>query len=227
MQVFILVFALALGLTLWGRGRFQKIYRQERTQTLARSLTGAELARGVLRYRGIADVEVAKAHGLFADYYHPLKRRITLSPKHFRGEDFSSLAIAALQAGKAIQHHEKHRPLWWRNSAIRATVFLSLPLALAAALTAVAGFGKTLFPLMLLFWSVVAFWNVITIPTEIDAGERVKKQLEGMKVFRNLDERVGVERVIGAACTFYIDGILNVLSWLGSLVGLGLFGKEK
>ena len=35
-----------------------------------------------------------------------------------------------------------------------------------------------------------------------------------MKAFRNLDERVGVERVMGASSTAYIDGMFVVGSWI-------------
>ena len=40
-----------------------------------------------------------------------------------------------------------------------------------------------------------------------------QKELEKLKVFRNLDERVGVERVMGASSTAYLDGMFAVGSW--------------
>ena len=125
----------------------------------------------------------------------------------------NDLAIAAQQAGKAIQHYEGHQPVLWRVSVIRWTVYLSLPLFLLGLLCLAAGLTKTVFPIVILAWSAIAYWNVLTIPTELDAGSRVKIELEKMRVFKNLDERVGVERVIGAASTAYMDGLSVLGSW--------------
>jgi len=214
MLVFLLVFMVALALTMWGRGRFLKVYGQETQNSLASGISGAELAERIVRARGIENVTVVRNRSVLEDFYLPEKREIHLSPHHFAGVNFPSLAIAAQQAGKAIQHHEGHRPLFWRNSAIRWTVYLSLPLLLVGLATLVLGMTKTIFPLVLLAWSLIAFWNMMTIPTELDAGERAKKQLAKMKVFRNLDERVGVERVMGASSTAYLDGLFTVGSWV-------------
>lgn len=213
MQIFLFVFAIALALSMWGGSRFRKIYAQETEQTLGSGLTGAEMVERILAARGIEGVGVGKSRGLLPDFYEPSRRTITLSPEHFSGRDFSSLAVAAQQAGKAIQHHEGHRPLLWRNSAIRWTAYLAGPVLIAAGVTLAMGMNKTVFPLVLLAWSVIAFWNMATIPTELDAGERAKKVLEKMKVFRNLDERVGVERVMGAWSTAYLDGMAVVANW--------------
>jgi len=213
MQIFLIVFMIALALTMWGRSRYLKIYGQESGNLIASGLTGARLAEGMMRYRGIEGVTVKRGRGLFDDFYPPENRQITLAPQHFAGSTFSALAMAAQQAGKAIQHFEGHRPLLWRTSVIRWTVYLSLPLFVIGALTLAIGLTKTIFPIVLLAWSAIAFWNVLTVPTELDAGSRARKELEGMRVFKNLDERVGVERVMGAASTAYIDGLSVVLSW--------------
>lgn len=218
MFVFFLVFMVALAVTMWGRNRFQKVYQAEAGNFISSGVTGAELAEKVVAARRIEGVSVVKGRGLLADFYRPEKKQVTLAPKHFNGSDFSSLAMAALQAGKAIQHYEGHRPLLWRTTAIRWTVYLSLPLLVIGLVTLGLGMAKTLFPAVLLVWSVVALWNVATVPTDLDAVERAKKQLDSIRAFRNLDERVGVERVMGAASTAYLDGLHTVISWAGRKV---------
>ncbi|MEX2580360.1 MAG: zinc metallopeptidase [Verrucomicrobiales bacterium] len=213
MQVFILVFMVALAITMWSRSRFQKIYDQETKYTIDSGITGARLAERILACRGIEGVSIVRSRGLLTDFYKPEKRQILLSPQHYGGSTFSALAMAAQQAGKAIQHHEGHRPLLWRNTAIRWTVYLSLPLLVVGLLALVLGMTKAILPLILLVWSLIAFWNLATVPTELDAGERAKRQLDKIKAFKNLDERVGVERVMGASSTAYIDGLSIVGSW--------------
>ncbi|MEM6278800.1 MAG: zinc metallopeptidase [Verrucomicrobiota bacterium] len=214
MHIFLIIFAIALGITFWGRGRYVKIYGQETENRLPSNLSGSELAEKILRSRGVEGVTVARSRNVLDDFYSPEKKSITLAPCHYDGTNFPALAVAAQQAGKAIQDHEGHRPLRWRTSVIRWTVYLSIPLALTALVTAALGMTKTILPIVLLAWSLIAFWNVATIPTELDAGERAKRELDKLKVFRNLDERVGVERVMGASSTAYLDGFFTVISWV-------------
>ncbi|MEQ1842758.1 MAG: zinc metallopeptidase [Verrucomicrobiales bacterium] len=213
MQLFVLIFMIALALTMWGRSRFLKIYGQEAQNTISSRITGAELAEKILRHRGIEGVSIIRGRGILEDFYYPDKRQITLAAQHFSGSTFTALAMASQQAGKAIQHFEGHRPLLWRTSVIYWTVYLSLPLFIVGLFTLALGMTKTVFPLVLLAWSIIAVWNIMTVPTELDAGARAKKHLEELRVFKNLDERVGVERVMGAACTAYIDGLSVIGSW--------------
>lgn len=219
MQAVFLVFLIALLGTMWGRSRFLKIYGQESGNLLSSGVSGAELAEAILRRSGIGEeVSVVKGRGPLPDFYDPESRRITLSPQHFGAASYSAVAMAALMAGKAIQHHEGHRPLLWRTASVRWSVYLGLPLVAVGLFAMLLGMNKTLLPLVVLIWSVLAFWNFLTMPTEIDASLRAKRVLGDMKPFRNLDERVGVERVMGAASTAYIDGISVLGSWALRLV---------
>lgn len=226
MQFAFLLFLIAIVGTMWGRTRFLRIYGQETSNLIASGITGAELAEAILRHRGIEGVSIVKDRGLLPDFYDPAKRRLSLAPQHFGGSNFSALALAALQAGKVIQHYEGHRPVLWRAAAVRASVYLTPPLFLFGAFTLVLGFTKTLLPVLVLLWTLVTFWNFLTVPTEVDAGIRVRRVLGEMRVFRNLDERVGVERVIGAASTAYIDGLSVVGSWLGRTLLPWMKGRE-
>ena len=213
MQIFLIVFIIALTLTMWGRSRFLKIYGQEINNTISSGITGAELAERILRHRGVEGVSIVRGRGIFDDFYFPENQQITLAPQHFSGSSFCALAIASQQAGKAIQHFEGHTPLLWRTTVIRWSVFLSLPLFFLGLVSLLLGMTKTLLPMVLLAWSACAYWNFLTVPTELDAGSRAKKQLDELRVFKNLDERVGVERVIGAASTAYVDGLSVIGSW--------------
>ena len=218
MQLFLLLFLIALTGTMWGRGRYLKIYARESANLISSRVTGAGMAEAILKHRGIAGIAIVRGHGLLPDFYEPESRRITLSPQHFGGCSYGAIALASLQAGKAIQHHEGHRPLLWRTAAVRWTVFLSLPLFVVGLGTLLLGMAKTVFPAVVLIWSLIALWNFLTVPTEIDAGLRAKRELEELRAFRNLDERVGVERVLGAASTANIDGISVLGSWIAKMI---------
>ena len=214
MQLVLLLFLIAIVGTMWGRTRFLKVYGQESKNLLSSRITGAELAEAILRKRGISGVSIARGGGLLPDSYDPATRRLTLAPQHFGASTYSALAIASLQAGKAIQHFEGHRPLFWRTAAVQWAVYLTPGLAFAGLVSFALGLGKSLLPIVILGWCLLTFWNFLTVPTEIDAALRSKRELESMRTFRNIDERVGVERVMGAASTANIDPISILGSWI-------------
>ncbi len=220
MQIFLIVFMVALAATFWARARFLKIYRQEIENVPRCGLTGEAYAQRLLATAGLPEVKVVKGRRMIADSYSPKHRRVELSREHFSGKNYSALAMAALQVGKAIQHAEGHRPLLWRLSAVRMTTYFSLPLVVLAILAALLGGSKTIFPLLLLLWSILALWNLITVPTELDAAERVKKIMSRTKILKGIDETVGVERVMGAASSAHVDGLYTLSQGLLNRMGI-------
>ncbi len=219
MQLLLILFAVTFGFTLWGRKKYRRIYEEELENTIGSRITGAELARKMLDSKGITGVEIVKGRGILSDFYDPARRRLTLSPQHFSGSSYSGLGVAAHEAGHIIQHIDGHRPLLWRISAVKATVYLSLPvLFFGLSFLILPGLKNAGVLLLALVWPLIALGNLLTIPIELDASERAKQRLSRLRVFRNIDERVGIERVIDAASANYIDGVFIVLSWLRSIL---------
>ena len=221
MQIFLLLFLVTLALTMWARGKYRKAYDEEIKKVAKSGITGAELANRILKARGIEVVDIVRAKGLMADFYDPAKKRLSLAPQHYGGSTLAALGIAAQRAGQVLQHREEHRPLFWRVSAVRATMWLSLPLVvLGAFMLIVPGFGKSGLYLLCGGWSLVAAGNLITLPVELDACERARQVMDRLKPkpFANYDEKGGVERMMRAASAAYVDGVFVTVSWLGSLV---------
>ncbi len=216
---FLLLFLVTLALTMWARGKYRKAYDEELRNLSRSGLTGAELARRILAERGIEVVEIVRGRGLFADFYDPAHKRLSLSPQHYSGSTYAALGMAAHEAGHVLQHREGHHPLNWRVSAIRATLWLSLPLvALGALMLIVPGFGKSGLLTIFVGWSMIAGYNLLTLPVELDATERARQVLDRMrpKPFTTMEERLGVERMMRAASASHVDGVFTVISWLGS-----------
>lgn len=215
----VLLFAFILGLTLYGRSRYRGVYEEESGNTIASGMTGEAFARRILREAGIDDVELAIGKGLMPDFYDPDRRRLTLAREHFHGTSFSALGVAAHEAGHALQQVAGFRPLQWRVSAVRATMYLTLPLLIAGAvMTVMPGTGKTGLVLLIGGWGLLAGYNLGTMPIELDATERARKVIARFKPYRNLDERIGIERVMRVAGSVYIEGVYSVMSRLSAIV---------
>lgn len=217
MTLLLPLFALVLGLTMYGRAKFRKIYDEELKNHAPPELTGRELAQRILNHAGLRDVEIALGRGPTPDFYDPARKRLTLARQHLDGTTFSALGIAAHEAGHALQQQVGFKPLWWRISAVRATMYLSLPLIAACVVSLIIP-GKMILLSMIFGWALLAAYNLITIPTEMDASQRARAVLQEIKPFRNLDEKIGIDRVMRIASAAYIEGVFTVLSWLFSLL---------
>ncbi len=210
-------FLLTLVLTMWAKGKYRVAYDEELKNIAHSGITGADLARRLLEASNIGIVEVVRGRGLFADFYDVEKKRLSLAPQHYGGSTFTALGIAAHEVGHVLQHRDEHRPLFWRMSAIRSTMFLSLPIAaLGLLLLIVPGMAKMGFQIIALGWSLVAAANLLTLTVEMDATERARAVMDRIRIFPAIDERLGVYRVMRAASAAYVDGVFSVLSWLGS-----------
>jgi uncharacterized protein len=219
MPILIILFAVTLGITMWGRKKFRRVYEEEQANTISSGITGEELARKIIESKGISGVKIIKGRGILSDFYNPATRVLSLSPQHFSGSSYSGLGVAAHEAGHVIQHVEGHRPLLWRVSAVKFTVFLTVPLIiLGIFLLVIPGVKNAGIGLLTMGWSLVTMANLVTLPTEMDATERSKKRLRELKVFRNIDERIGIEKVMDAASANYIDGISTALSWVRAIL---------
>ena len=94
-MIFLLLFVLIFVVTLWGRRKFRSIYDAELKNIVGSGITGAALARRILDHAKIENVEIVRGKGLFADFYDPAKKRLSLAPQHFGGSTFSALGVAA------------------------------------------------------------------------------------------------------------------------------------
>jgi len=225
MLIFFLLFVLTLMGTLYGRSKYRRIYDEEMKNLSPSGLTGEILARRILEAAGINDVEIVRKAGLFADFYNPEKKRLSLAPQHFGGSTYSALGVAAHEVGHAIQQREGYRPLKWRLSAVRASMYLTLPVVVIGGVMAVVSKAGVL--MLVVSWTLLSAYNLVTMPIELDASERSKKFLRDMKPFANYDERVGVEKMMRVAPAAYIEGLFTVLSWLGSLLIPHLGGDDS
>jgi len=222
MPIFFLLFALALMVTFYGRSKFRLIYDEEMKNLSPSGLTGEALARKILDASGIDDVEIVKSAGLFADFYNPDRKRLSLAPQHFAGSTYAALGVAAHEVGHAIQQQAGYHPLKWRISAIKATMFLTLPAVVIGIVMVVL--TKSPF-FLVISWTALLAYNLFTMPIELDASERSKEVLRKIKPFANYDERVGVGKVMRVAPSAYIEGFITTLSWVGSFV-IPHFGSD-
>jgi Zn-dependent membrane protease YugP len=224
--LYFLVLAPAFLLSLWASWMTRSRFKKWSEVPNHRRVSGHQIARFILDRNGLHDVQVTVGHGWLSDHYDPRRRVIRLSEEVFYGASIASLAVAAHETGHAIQHQRAYLPLVLRNATIPfATIgsnlgwFLIL-IGFVMAATQMIWAGVILFSATVLF-------QVVTLPVELDASSRAKRELDGLAVLSPA-ERPGVSQVLTAAAMTYVAAALTgILTLLYFLIRLGVLSPRR
>ncbi|MCK5058423.1 MAG: zinc metallopeptidase [Candidatus Aminicenantes bacterium] len=187
--------------------------------------TGAEVAEEILRRNGLSHVGVSKARGFLSDHYDPGKKVVKLSPNVFNSKSVAAVGIAAHETGHAVQHAKAYGPLTLRNTMVPIASIGSN----FAWIIIIAGFFLNMFGLVkigIVLFSVVVFFQLITLPVEFNASARAKRMLQEYGLVSQGDVQ-GVNAVLSAAAMTYVAAAASaIMTLLYFLIRSGLLGGD-
>lgn len=171
-------------------------------------LTGADVARLMLRQNGINDVTVQSVAGKLTDHFNPQDMTINLSEGVYNSTSVAACAVAAHETGHAIQHATGYAPLRLRSALIPVVTFanntvqwvLLLGVLLINIFPALLWIGIALFAMTTLF-------SLVTLPVEINASTRAVAWLEGSGVVDAQTKPMAADALKWAAYTYVIAAI--------------------
>lgn len=168
--------------------------------------TGAQAAAAVLRYYGITDVHIVETTGKLSDHFDPRHKVIRLSREVYYGNSIASVGIACHEAGHAAQHAQDYMPIKVRNAIIPVCnigSYLGIPLAFA-------GYFLGFEPLVLIglgLYSLIAVFQLVTLPVEFNASSRAVKVIDETGLLRGDEEIKGAKKVLSAAAMTYVAAL--------------------
>ena len=190
-----------------------------------KGVTGAEAARRILDANGYGHIPVEITPGKLSDHYDPKHDVLRLSPDVSNQASIASVAIAAHEAGHAIQDQKEYGPLKLRNGiapAIGIVSNLAWPLLIIGiALNAAGNYttGELLFNLGILFFLGVVIFHLVTLPVEINASNRALTQLVDLGIIY-AEEQVGAKKVLSAAALTYLAALAMAIANLVRILAL-------
>lgn len=215
----------ALLVALYAQAQVSSTFERYLRVPARRGFTGADVAREILRVKGIYDVSVEMQRGRLTDHYDPRSKVLRLSADVYNGRSLAALGVAAHECGHALQHDEGYGPL-----------------ALRSIIVPVAGFGSQLaFPLFfmgllfradflmtlgILLFSTAVIFQMITLPVEFNASRRAVAVLQGHD-FIGPDEVAPVKKVLKAAALTYVAATLMAIMQLLRLVVLAGMSRDN
>lgn len=211
----ILLFLGTMGLSFWASMRVKSVYRKYAAEPSLTGLTGAQAAARVMQDAGVEGVTIESCPGELTDHYDPSHRRLVLSEGNYSGTSIAALAVAAHEAGHAIQHARAYAPLHLRMAAVGATQIASQLVMWLPLIGMFTGFVNTHTGIILMAagWGIIMLFNLVTLPVEFDASARAKAALRHSGILAAMHEEDGVNRVLNAAAWTYVAAFITSLAY--------------
>lgn len=203
-------------LALWAQIRVKGTYAKYSEVRSARGETASSVARRILDDHGLGYVQIEHISGNLTDHYDPSTNVVRLSDSVYSSTSIAAIGVAAHECGHAVQHAEEYGPLKIRNAVIPITKIgstLAIPLFFAGLLLnfkALMGVGVILF-------SLVAIFQLITLPVEYNASRRAFATIEERGILLE-DEVRGAKKVLSAAALTYVAALASTLAQLLRLI---------
>lgn len=203
-------------LSIWAqskvKGNFQK-YSQVRNGA---GLTGAQTSRRILDAEGLNSIPIEQVAGALTDHYDPRGKVLRLSQPVYGVDSVSAMAVAAHEAGHALQQKTGYSPLKFRSAIVPlANIgsrfgFLLLIVGILLGITGLSWLGVAMF-------AIATVFALITLPVEFNASKRAKEELNRLGL-TGPDDAAAVDKVLDAAAWTYVaaflTSVLSLLYWI-------------
>ncbi|TFB23977.1 Zn-dependent protease [Filobacillus milosensis] len=206
---FLIYFAILLILPLWAQSRVKNTYKKYMKVPNSAGMSGAEVARRILKENGIFNVKVVETKGFLSDHYDPRKKIVRLSSHNYHHSSKAAAAIAAHEVGHAIQDAEAYAFLRFRHALVPVANIgsnMSFFLIIAGFLLGATG----LIGIGLVLMSFAVLFQLVTLPVEFNASNRAMDQLVSMGVITS-SEHPQTKKVLNAAALTYVAAAVVAL----------------
>lgn len=173
----------------------------------ARGITGHDAARKILDANGLYNIRIERIAGNLTDHYSPNEGVIRLSDSTFNSSSVAAIGVAAHECGHAVQHQVGYVPIKIRNGIVPFVNICntaSMPLFLIGLIlgsSSLAMVGALLFGAVLLF-------QLVTLPTEINASRRALFTIREMGMLEGVEYK-GAKKTLTAAAMTYVAAVAS------------------
>ena len=199
----IIAFLLTLFASMGVKSTFSK-YNDVRS---SRGITAASAARQILDANGLQNIRIEHVSGDLTDHYSPNENVIRLSDSTYNSTSVAAIGVASHECGHAVQHQVGYVPIKIRNGIVpivNVCNMLSMPIFIIGL---ILGLGRLAMVGAILFGAVLVF-QLVTLPTEINASRRAMKTLESMYLLEG-DELTGARKTLTAAAMTYVAAVAS------------------
>ncbi|MDR0438520.1 MAG: zinc metallopeptidase [Bacteroidales bacterium] len=178
-------------------------------------LTGKDVAEKMLNESDVRDVKITCINGQLTDHYNPITKSINLSKEVYYGNNVAAAAVAAHEAGHAVQHAHAYVWLGMRSNLVPVVSFASrwMQWVLLAGILLVERFPELLLIGIILFATTTLF-SFITLPVEINASKRALVWLSAHNITSPENHPKAQSALRTAAYTYVVAALSSLAALL-------------
>ena len=206
--------------------RFKNKFKEYAEVGLLSGMSGAEVARQMLRDNGIYDVQIISAEGQLTDHYNPENKTVNLSQDVYYSRSVAAAAVAAHECGHAVQHAKAYTWLSLRSAMVPmitiASTITQWTLMIGVMLLIFSG-NPFILSIGVAALALVTAFSFVTLPVEFDASQRALAWLNNnYSVMQTRQEHEQAKDALWWAAMTYVVAALSALATLlyyASLLG--------
>lgn len=192
-------------LAFWAQHKVKKTFKKYSNVSTKKGVSSNQVVRYMLS--GIKeDVQLERVSGDLSDHYDPGDKKLRLSESVYGKKNISAIAVAAHEAGHALQDNRGYIPLKIRNLIAPAAQLgskLSFPLIFIGFLLQ----AFSLIKIGIIFYAAAVLFSVVTLPVEFNASSNALKILK-QNNFLVSKEMEAAKKVLNAAAMTYVASTL-------------------
>ena len=190
----------------------RRTYENYASQSIESSLSGRQATEHILSRNGINDVSIVPIDGMLTDSYSQKNKMIYLSRKNFDESSIATVAVAAHEAGHAIQVKEKYTFMTFLvvlKPLVSLASYMFVPILLLGTMANITTGTNLIF---YLFAAIFAM-QMLMLPVEFNASKRALEEL-GSSGILNEEELFGAKKMLRAAALSYVSTALMALVFM-------------
>lgn len=216
----LIFFLVMLILPLIAQIRVTSTFNKYKTVHNSRGLTADQVARQILDSNGLYHIRIERIGGNLTDHFDPTANVIRLSDSVYGNTSVAAIGVAAHECGHACQHAQEYTPIKIRSAIVPITNICSklwyitflLGVLLFEAIPMIAWLGVIMF-------SAVVLFQLVTLPTELDASGRALNTLEADGIL-DYSEIPMARKVLKAAAFTYVTALITSIMQLLRLLSM-------
>lgn len=237
--IYWVILGVGMVLSLAAGGYVKYRFSRGRDVALSSRMSGADVARAILREQGITDVQVQEHQGFLSDHYNPMEKTLNLSPEVYRGRDAAAAGVAAHEVGHAVQHAHGDLTMWGRTILVYPAhfgsslgpilVFIGILMGSAQEVAhGVKGFAYWLAVGGVGLFGLAFLCSLVIVFNEFNASARARTSLQMLGITRAGEEDDTVRGVLLAAGLTYVAAaavaLMQLVYWA---MRAGLLGGRR
>lgn len=214
---FLLIFLLMLVLPIAAQIGVSVAFNKYSKIDNSRGYTAAQVARQILDSNGLYNIRIEHIKGNLTDHFSPTEGVVRLSDSVYNSRSLAAIGVAAHECGHACQHAEKYAPIQLRTAIVPVVNICSRYWYLVFFLGLAAFQSVKLAYIGIIMFLAVVIFQLVTLPTELNASRRALKTLEGQYILE-ADEIPKARKVLIAAAMTYVTALITSILQLLSLI---------